>query len=154
MLRLKGEYLFYSINAFFFFLYLTSRRSAQLQCFVLEAAGTLNAQVPIQLSGNALDLASMEATGDLVVSVDCVREPESTQQWKTTPASPQTLLESFHAKAGPATLEWNPVHEMTTTVNSEGTSDLTAPAEGKQRQELDESLYSMGNLRKKTYEEE
>lgn len=137
-----------------FFLYLTSSRSAQLQCFVLETTGTLKAQAPIHLSGNALDVTSVEATGDIVVSVDCVRETGSTQQWKTTPVSPQTLLESFRVKAGPETLEWSPVHEVTTTVNSEGTSDITVPAEGKQRKELDESLYSMGNLRKKTFEEE
>lgn len=86
--------------------------------------------------------------------MDCVREPGSTQQWKASPASPQTLLESFRVKAGPETLEWSPVHDMAAVVNSEGTSDITVPAEGKQRKELDESLYSMGNLRKKTYEEE
>lgn len=121
---------------------------------MLEATGTLKAQNPIHLSGNALDVTSLGTNGELVVSVDCVREAGSTQEWRTNPASLQTLLESFRAKAGPEVLEWEPVHESTAIINSDGTSNITLPVDEKQRKELNESLYSMGNLRKKTHEDE
>lgn len=86
--------------------------------------------------------------------MDCAREPGSTQEWRASPAAPPTLLESFRVKAGSEAVEWEPVHEGTTTINSEGTSDIPAAADGKQRKELNESLYSMANLRKKTHEDE
>lgn len=124
----------------------------------MELTGTLKAQNPIHLSGNALDVTSVETDGEIVVSVDCVREVGSTQEWRTNPASSQTLLESFRVKVGPEVLEWEPVHEPTAFINSGGTSDITVPSEGKQQgklqKELNESLYTAGNLRKKTYEDE
>lgn len=129
-------------------------RSSQLLCYVLEETGTLKAQDPIQLSGNALDVTGIVAKDAIVVSVDGVRKAESTQEWRETPASPQTLLEAFRVNTGSVALEWEPVDELTGAINSQGTSDITAASEGKQRKELNESTYSMGNLRKRTNEDD
>lgn len=119
---------------------------------MLEPTGTLKAHNPIQLSGNVLDLTrSNEA---IVVSVDGVRKAGSTQEWRESPASPQTLLEAFRVKADSEFLEWEPVHELTGAINTQGTSDITAAAEGKQRKELNESTYGMANLRKRKGEDD
>lgn len=121
---------------------------------MLEPTGTLKAQSPIQLSGNVLDVTTIGTKGIVVVSVDCVRQAGSTQEWRTSPTSPQTLLESFRMKTGSEALEWEPTQELAATVNSGGTADITAAAEGKAQKELNESVYIMGNLRKKTAEDE
>lgn len=128
-------------------------RSSQLLCYVLEPAGTLKAQNPIQLSGNVLDLTT--ANEAIFVSVDGVRKTGSTQEWRETPASPQTLLEAFRVKTGSESLEWEPIQELAEAINSQGTSDIiAAAAEGKHRKELDESTYSMANLRKRKGEDD
>ena len=129
-------------------------RSSELQCYGLEPTGTLKAQSPIQLSGNVLDVTSIGTKGMIVISVDCVRQAESTQEWRTSPTSRQTLLESFRVKQGAEALEWETIQEPAATVNSEGTADITTAAEGKAQKELNESVYIMGNLRKKTTEDE
>lgn len=123
-------------------------------CYVLEPAGTLKVQNPIELSGNVLDLTMN--TEAIFVSVDGVRKAGSTQEWRETPAPLQTLLEAFRVKTGSESLEWEPIQEFAGTINSQGTSDITAAAaaEGKQRKELDESTYSMANLRKRKGEDD
>lgn len=119
---------------------------------MLEPAGTLKAHNPIQLSGNVLDLTRNNET--IVVSVDGVRKAGSTQEWRESPTSPQTLVEAFRVKAGSESLDWEPIHELTRAINTQGTSDITTEAEGKQRKELNESTYSMANLRKRQGEED
>lgn len=90
-----------------------------------------------------------EADDVIYVSVDSVREAGSTQAWRTDTTSPQTLIESFRVKLAQETLEWESVNEaVTTKVNSEGTLEIPAAAEEKQQKELNQSMYSMGNLRK------
>lgn len=109
----------------------------------------------IQLSGNVLDVTSNEAKGAIFVSVDCVREVGSMQSWRTSSTSNQTVVESFIARLGQETLEWEPVKDsVTTNINSEGTSEIPASVDGKQQKELNESLYSLGNLRKKAFTDE
>ena len=119
---------------------------------MLEPTGTLKSQSPIELSGNVLDVTSIGTKGMIVVSVDSVRQAGSTQEWRTSPTSPQTLLESFRVKAGSELLGWEPTQELAAKVNFDGTADITAAAEGKEKKELNESVYIMGNLRKKTDE--
>lgn len=127
-------------------------RSSQLLCFVLEPTGTLKAHNPIQLSGNVLDLTSNNEA--IVVSIDGVRKAGSTQEWRESSSSPQTLLEAFRVKAGSEFLEWEPIHELPEAISTQGTSNITAAAEGKQRRELNESTYSMANLRKRKDEDD
>ncbi|KAI9931622.1 WD repeat-containing protein 4 [Aspergillus wentii] len=124
--------------------------SSQLLSYTLQSDGTLKPQGSIQVSGNALDVTGVERNGTIMVSVDGVREAGSTQNWRASPASSQALIESYRAKLSSEGLEWEPTNDPATSrINSEGTSELTAAAEDKKRNELNESLYALGNLRKK-----
>ena len=90
-----------------------------------------------------------------MVSVDCVREEGSTQAWRTNPTSTQTLIEAFRVKSGTEDLQWEPVaEEIAAAINSEGTSDIPTDMPEKQKKEMNESLYGLGNLRKKGTEQE
>ncbi|KAE8134600.1 guanine-N(7)--methyltransferase non-catalytic subunit trm82 [Aspergillus pseudotamarii] len=129
--------------------------SSQLQCFVLGLDGTLKTQDPIEMSGNVLDVAIMEKDSTVVVSVDCIHEKGSTHEWRASPTSPSNLIESFRVKPGTENLEWEPVTEsLVTNVNMGGSSGILADANTKQRKELDDSLYNLGNLRKKHGEDD
>lgn len=129
--------------------------SPRLLYYSFESDDTLKPQGFIQLSGNVLDVTSNEAKGAIFVSVDCVREVGSMQSWRTSSTSNQTVVESFIARLGQETLEWEPVKDsVTTNINSEGTSEIPASVDGKQQKELNESLYSLGNLRKKAFTDE
>lgn len=92
----------------------------------------------------------MEKNGVVLVSVDGVREAGSTQAWRTNPASAQALVEAFRAKPGAEGLQWEAVTEgMASSINSEGTSSVSTTLGEKQQKEMDESLYGLGNLRKR-----
>lgn len=57
------------------------------------------------------------------------------------------------ASEGP--LDWERTSEaITAQINSEGTSDISADLDEKQKKELNDSLYSLGNLRKKNMGED
>ncbi|PYH96399.1 tRNA methyltransferase [Aspergillus ellipticus CBS 707.79] len=128
--------------------------SSCLQCFTLEADGTLNSQPHIQLSGNVLGLTSIEKDNTVLVSVDSIREPDSTQEWRVSPPSPSTVIEAFRVKSG-TSLEWEPAAtSVTETINSTGTSEVPATTADKQRKELNDSLYNLGHLRKRKGEDE
>ncbi|GMF68864.1 unnamed protein product [Aspergillus oryzae] len=130
-------------------------RSSNLQCFVLGSDGTLKPQDPIEMSGNVLDVAIMEKDSTIVVSVDCIREKGSTHEWRASPTSPSNLIESFRVKPGTENLEWEPVTEsLVTNINMGGSSGIPADADTKQRKELNDVLYSLGNLRKKHGEDD
>lgn len=132
-----------------------SHRSAQLQSYILEPAGTLRPQGHIQVSGNVLSVASMEKESFVLISVDCVRDAGSTQAWRATPTPTQTLVEAFRVKSGTEGLHWERAAEdMTTAVNSEGTVDVPADVPEKQQNEMNGSLYGLGNLRKKAMGED
>ncbi|BAE57938.1 guanine-N(7)--methyltransferase subunit trm82 [Aspergillus flavus] len=129
--------------------------SSNLQCFVLGSDGTLKPQDPIEMSGNVLDVAIMEKDSTIVVSVDCIREKGSTHEWRASPTSPSNLIESFRVKPGTENLEWEPVTEsLVTNINMGGSSGIPADADTKQRKELNDVLYSLGNLRKKHGEDD
>ncbi|GKZ19099.1 tRNA (guanine-N(7)-)-methyltransferase non-catalytic subunit trm82 [Aspergillus brasiliensis] len=129
--------------------------STRLQCFTLEADGTLNAQASIQLSGNVLDLTTVEKDSTILVSVDTVRQPDSTQEWRASPSSPSTLVEAFRIKTGADRFEWEPTAvSVTDKINSTGTEEIPATVEEKQRKELNDSLYGLGHLRKRKGEDE
>jgi tRNA (guanine-N(7)-)-methyltransferase subunit TRM82 len=110
----------------------------------------MKAQKPIELSGNVLDVASIEKDNMIVVSVDCIRQKGSTQEWRENPTSPSNLIESFRVKPGTESLEWEPVTEtLAANINSSGSSDIPADTDTKRRKLLNGALYSLGNLRKK-----
>lgn len=115
----------------------------------------MKTQASIQLSGNVLDLTPVEKDNTILVSVDSIRQPDSTQEWRTSPSSPSTLIEAFHIKSGTDSLEWEPTAaSVTDKINSTGTEEVPATTEEKQRKELNDSLYGLGHLRKRKGEDE
>ncbi|KAJ5157033.1 tRNA (guanine-N(7)-)-methyltransferase non-catalytic subunit trm82 [Penicillium canariense] len=126
--------------------------SSQLLHYSLESDSTLTLQDTIQLSGNVLDLVSMDLPGSVVVSVDTVREPNCTDTWKSGPASPQILLESLRANSFEGSLKWSVAEDSKLAIiNAAGTSDLSTTLEAKARKAIDDALYNLGNTRKKSY---
>ncbi|EAW08228.1 putative tRNA methyltransferase [Aspergillus clavatus NRRL 1] len=129
--------------------------SAKLLCFTLESDGTMKAQNSIQASGNVLDLTISSKDSAVLVSVDAVHVAGSTQEWRATPSSSSTLIEAFRLKSDTENVEWEPMSEaITSQVNSQGTSEISATLEEKQKKELNDALYSSGNLRKKNLGED
>lgn len=88
----------------------------------------------------------------ILVSIDSVREAGSTQTWRNDPASAQTLVEAFRVKPETDGLQWEPITEgIASSINAEGTSSVPATISDKQKQEMNESLYNLGNLRKRSF---
>ncbi|KAK1145904.1 tRNA (guanine-N(7)-)-methyltransferase non-catalytic subunit trm82 [Aspergillus melleus] len=122
--------------------------STQLRCFVQESDGMLKEQQSFSASGNILDVTTNEKEKTVIVCVDNVREAGSTQEWRASPAT--TLVEAYRAKPEGESLTWEPVTNSTiSNINSSGTTDLEAIADAKKRKEANDSLYGLGNLRKK-----
>lgn len=115
----------------------------------------LKQQESIQLSGNILDVTGLDSHGAIIVSVDNVREPGSTETWKSSPSTPQILLESFQATTKEGSLKWNPTTDdvFVTAINAAGTSPIPTDADDKQKKTLDGALYSMSVLRKRQHED-
>jgi tRNA (guanine-N(7)-)-methyltransferase subunit TRM82 len=118
-------------------------RSSQLLCYTLESDSTINHQHTLQLSGNVLELVGIDSRGSIFVAVDTLRQSDSTSAWKS---SSQPPLESFRLSSG----KWIPAEDsMVIKINSEGTSSLPATIEQKKQKELNDSMYNLGNLRKR-----
>ncbi|KAJ5586761.1 tRNA (guanine-N(7)-)-methyltransferase non-catalytic subunit trm82 [Penicillium hispanicum] len=123
--------------------------ATQLLCYTIED-DNLKFQGTIQCSGNVLDVAGIDSRGSLVVSVDAVREPGSTNTWNSTPGA---LLEAFQITHGPSGLAFNSTEDpLVTNINSNGSSELSTAIDAKKKKELDDSLYNLGNLRKRTFD--
>lgn len=115
----------------------------------------MKAQNSIQASGNVLDLTISSKDSAVLVSVDAVHVAGSTQEWRATPSSSSTLIEAFRLKSDTENVEWEPMSEaITSQVNSQGTSEISATLEEKQKKEFNDALYSSGNLRKKNLGED
>ena len=100
-------------------------------------------QDTLQLSGNVLELVGIDSRGSIIVAVDTLREPDSTCAWRS---SSQPPLETFRLNSG----KWVPVEDsMVIKINSEGTSSLPTILDEKQKKELNDSMYNLGNLRKR-----
>ncbi|KAJ6005304.1 hypothetical protein N7451_003248 [Penicillium sp. IBT 35674x] len=124
--------------------------SSQLLCYTIEN-NALRAQDSIQLSGNVLGLIGIDSRGTVVVSVDTVRDAGSIDNWKSSSGA---LLESFQINRGPDGLKCVRSEDtMVANINSIGTSDLPAGLNEKQQKEFNDSLYNLGNMKKKHYEE-
>ncbi|KAL3454815.1 hypothetical protein BJX65DRAFT_261462 [Aspergillus insuetus] len=126
--------------------------SPTLLSFTLSSDGKLTTQKPLTTSGNVLDVQPHPTANTLIISVDNIREPGSTQDWRSAPASSQTLLETFTLKKGGETLEWESAPSaLTDNINAAGTSTVSAGADKKAQTASNTSLYGLENLRKKTY---
>lgn len=102
------------------------------------------------MSGNILDLAGIGSTGSVAVAVDTIRESGSTSAWKSSSETPQTLIECFQFSKSKLV----PVEDsIAANINSTGTADLPVTLDAKQKKALDDSLYILGNLRKKPFDE-
>lgn len=101
-----------------------------------------------------LDLATIDSNGSVVVSVDAVREPGSTDMWKESPVSPQTLTECLQISISDGGLKWAVSKDSRTAcLNAGGTSGLSATLDAKQKKAIDDALYNLGNLRKRTFDD-
>ncbi|KAJ5170169.1 uncharacterized protein N7500_002952 [Penicillium coprophilum] len=117
--------------------------SSQLLYYTLESDNMITHQDTLQLSGNVLDVVGIDSRGSILVAVDTLREPNSTSAWKS---SSQPPLETFRLSSG----KWTPAEDsVVTQINSEGTSSIPTTLEQKQQKELNDSMYSLGNLRKR-----
>lgn len=129
-------------------------RSSQLLCYTLEHDNAPKLQDTIQLSGNVLDLAGIESTASVAIAVDTIREPGSTNAWKSGPGAPQILIESFRFSLDQGSLKLVPAEDsMAPNVNSIGTADLPASLDAKQKKAFDDALYNLVNLQKKNFDE-
>lgn len=83
--------------------------------------------------------------------MDTVREAGSTDIWKSSSGA---LLESFQISLGSDGLKCVPTEDtMVANINSVGTSNLPIGLNEKQQKEFNDSLYNLGNMKKKHYEE-
>ncbi|KAL4977228.1 hypothetical protein BDW66DRAFT_133088 [Aspergillus desertorum] len=119
--------------------------------FTLEPNGSMTLHTPIKTSGNILD--AQVHRDRVVVSVDCIRAPGSTQEWRSCPTTPNTLLEAFQLKQG--TTEWDSVSDqMISTINATGTLPVVladvADEKEKEKTALNGVFYWLENLRKQT----
>ena len=86
------------------------------------------------------------------MSIDCVCEAGSTQAWRADAAPSQPLIELFRVRLGQDRLEWESAQDLVVKqINSEGTSEIPVDTDGQQRKGFNESLYSLGNLRKRLF---
>ncbi|KAJ5219324.1 uncharacterized protein N7498_001423 [Penicillium cinerascens] len=122
---------------------------SQLLSFTLEDDHTLKFQGTIQLSGNVFDVTGIPSKNTVAVCVDTIREPNSTNMWKSSPGTPQTLIETFQVSSSEGSLSWSPADDsMVTEINLAGTTDLPVNLEPNQKKVFDDSLYTLVNLRK------
>jgi tRNA (guanine-N(7)-)-methyltransferase subunit TRM82 len=120
----------------------TGSRSSQLLCYTLENDNTLKQQETLQLSGNVIDLVSIGSKDTIAVSVDNLREPNSTSVWRS---SPQALLETFRVEAG----KWVPAKDsIISKINSDSTTIVHTELDEKTTKSLNEQLYGLSVLRK------
>ncbi|KAL4912038.1 hypothetical protein BDW62DRAFT_195565 [Aspergillus aurantiobrunneus] len=129
-----------------------------LQSFILESDASMTPQQSIKTSGNILDVQVRKDNNTVLISVDCVREPGSAQEWRSSPVSPATLLEAFRLKQGTgAHVDWEPLSDpMLSIINAAGSSSvsLSGNAEQKEKTALNDSLYALEKLRKKAFDDD
>jgi tRNA (guanine-N(7)-)-methyltransferase subunit TRM82 len=74
--------------------------------------------------------------------------------WKESPASPQTLTECLQFSISDEGLTWTVGDDTrTASINAVGTSSLSATLDAKQKKLVDDNLYNLGNLRKRTFDD-
>lgn len=83
--------------------------------------------------------------------MDTVREAGSTDSWKSSSGA---LLESFQLQLSDNGVKASPVEDSAVTnVNLAGTTEIPADINEKQKKELNDSLYNLENMKKKTFDD-
>ncbi|KAL5338981.1 hypothetical protein BJX70DRAFT_180942 [Aspergillus crustosus] len=120
-----------------------------LLTYTLSPTGTLTPFAPIKTTGNILDIQTVPESQTILISVDTVRAPGSTQEWRSTPT--KIFLEAFRLTAEG---EWeSAADEVVNSINSAGTVPVSVAAE-KERKAANSSVYGLENLRKKLFGDE
>ena len=119
----------------------------------------MRAQLPTQLSGNVLNVTAVGDSGTIVVSVDGLHEDGCTKTWRDGLPSRQTFLQLFDARGQQNTVILEPLsNSAIDNINRGGTADCfesTGEDSSVQlRKSISESLYNIGNLRKRVDEEQ
>ncbi|KAJ5483903.1 tRNA (guanine-N(7)-)-methyltransferase non-catalytic subunit trm82 [Penicillium diatomitis] len=128
--------------------------SPRLLCFTFESDYTLKLHSHLQLSGNVLDLVTSGPNGSLIASIDAVREQGTGGSWRTSAVSPQTLAERIQLELSSDVLSISAGQDsITESLNAAGTSNIPATLDAKQRKALDDTVYNLGNLRKRTFDD-
>ncbi|KAJ5106289.1 hypothetical protein N7456_002964 [Penicillium angulare] len=123
--------------------------SPQLLCYTIEE-NTLRAQTTVQLSGNVLDIVGTKSNS-FIASVDTVRQAGSTDSWNSSSGA---LLESLQINIGPDGIQCTPSESpVVSNINLAGTSDIPTGLNEKQQQDVNNSLYNLENMKKKSYDE-
>lgn len=130
-----------------------------LFCFCFGIDGVLTPCPPIEAAGNVLSVTCLRDS-IIIVSVDNFHEPHSTKTPRSTPTSPQILLQAFKLTSAPEGLNSEPaLGSIIDSINGQGTFDVIASdadesSKGKKTKALSSSLYGMENLRKQREGEE
>lgn len=131
----------------------THRSSPALLCYTIEE-DTLKHQDTIQLSGNILDVTTLDSRGSIIVSVDNNREPGSTETWRNNVNPSQALLETFQVTTDQGSLKWKATEDaLATSINAAGTSAIPTDIDDKKKKTFDSVLYSSEVLRKRHHDE-
>jgi tRNA (guanine-N(7)-)-methyltransferase subunit TRM82 len=74
--------------------------------------------------------------------------------WKESPASAQILTECLQIGTSDEGLKWTVSEDSRTAgMNAGGTSSLSATLDAKKKKAIDDTLYNLGNLRKRTFDD-
>jgi tRNA (guanine-N(7)-)-methyltransferase subunit TRM82 len=114
----------------------------------------MSRQQSLQLSGNVLDVTEAENDNTVFVSVDGVHESGSTRTWRDEVTQPQIFVQAFTMKTQGENKAYEPANSPTIdNINRHGTEDILKStdeaARAKEQKVLSESLYNVGNLRKR-----
>ncbi|KAL1954988.1 hypothetical protein VTO42DRAFT_395 [Malbranchea cinnamomea] len=133
--------------------------SPRLLSFVFDNDRRLLPLSPYQLQGNVLDVTSIDGTCQLLISTDNVHEPGSTRTRRSTPPVPQRMLNALTLSTSPSGLKWEECSSPAVDViNEHGTSQIQVSGNEKddlkQAGTIAQSLYGLGDLRKRGREDD
>ncbi|WEW58272.1 tRNA (guanine-N(7)-)-methyltransferase non-catalytic subunit trm82 [Emydomyces testavorans] len=120
----------------------------KLLWFSFGLDGSITARAPIELSGNALDVTAVDRKGTILVSVDNIHSPGTTNELRDSARESPLLQCYFVSSDGEFT--WNEGYNRAVeTINTSEATDIIADTETrKQVEALSGSLYGVENLRK------
>ncbi|KAI1952082.1 tRNA (guanine-N(7)-)-methyltransferase non-catalytic subunit trm82 [Ophidiomyces ophidiicola] len=115
--------------------------------FSLDLNGTLLALAPLELSGNPLDVISLENSGKILVSLDNIHKPGSTNELRdSTQESP--LLQYF-TPCSNGEISWtNSSIPAVDVINAREATDTDADLGSQKAEAMSSLLYTNGSLRK------
>ncbi|KAL1970551.1 hypothetical protein VTN77DRAFT_4195 [Rasamsonia byssochlamydoides] len=128
--------------------------SCELLGFLLQPNGEMRRQQSLQLPGNVLDVTHAGNSDTIVISVDGVHESGSTKAWKDNTTELQILVQAFRIKFQEENIAYEPaITPIVDNINRHGTEDILKSEDetsrAKEQKMLSESLYNIGNLRKR-----